>query len=366
MASKKFSAALTVFCCILALAVGFVAAFLIYSYITRPQGGDTYASGDLTFHFMELGNDSAGDSIYIKAGDADILIDAGSTRSSTDTTAAYMEEYVADGTLEYVIVTHADSDHIAGFAGDSDSPSMFDRFECETIIGFPRTNKNTNVYRDYVAQRDEAVAEGAVYYTALECWNGENGAQRTYALSDGIEMHILYNYFYEHDSSDENNYSVCVLFSQGDRNFLFTGDLEQEGEEYLVQYNDLPEVELYKAGHHGSKTSSNDCLLEVIRPKIVCVCCCAGTDEYTDTKENQFPTQAMIDRVAPYTDAVYVVSQVADNEVGYAPMNGNIRVISSADGVRVESSAGEGGAAVKLKDTAWFLENRTMPAAWAA
>ena len=235
---------------------------------------------------------------------------------------------------------------------------MFDRFECETIIGFPRTNKDTVIYTDYRAQLGEAVAEGSVYYTALECWNGENGAQRTYTLSDGIEMSILYNYFYEHDSADENNYSVCVLFSQGDRHFLFTGDLEEEGEEYLVQYNDLPQVELFKAGHHGSKTSSNECLLEVIRPKIVCVCCCAGTDEYTDIKENQFPTQAMIDRIAPYTDAVYVTSQFADNGDGYTSMNGNIVVTSSAgSNVTVRGSVND----VKLKDTAWFLENRTMP-----
>ena len=363
MAKKRFRVAFTVFCCILALVIGFVAAFFLYSYWKRPQGGDAYVSGDLSFHFMELGNSSTGDSIYIKAGDADILIDAGSTRSSSDTTAAYMEEYVTDGTLEYVIVTHADSDHIAGFAGDSDSPSMFDRFECETIIGFPRTNKDTVIYTDYRAQLEEAVAEGSAYYTALECWNGENGAQRTYTLSDGIEMSILYNYFYEHDSADENNYSVCVLFSQGDRHFLFTGDLEEEGEEYLVQYNDLPQVELFKAGHHGSKTSSNECLLEVIRPEIVCVCCCAGTDEYTDIKENQFPTQAMIDRIAPYTDAVYVTSQFADNGDGYTSMNGNIVVTSSAgSNVTVRGSVND----EKLKDTAWFLENRTMPQVWAA
>ena len=105
MAKKRFRVAFTVFCCILALVIGFVAAFFLYSYWKRPRGGDAYVSGDLSFHFMELGNSSAGDSIYIKAGDADILIDAGSTRSSADTTAAYMEEYVTDGTLEYVIVT---------------------------------------------------------------------------------------------------------------------------------------------------------------------------------------------------------------------------------------------------------------------
>ena len=104
-----------------------------------------------------------------------------------------------------------------------------------------------------------AVAAGAVHYTALQCWNQTDGAQRVYEVSDGVEMEILYNYYYENESKDENNYSVCLMFNQGDKHFLFTGDLEEDGEEQLVVYNQLPKVELFKAGHHGSKTSSNDC-----------------------------------------------------------------------------------------------------------
>ena len=362
MAKKNFSLGLTIFACLLALIIGFVAAFFIYTYASRETGGDVYVSGDLSIHFMELGNEYAGDSVYIKAGETDILIDAGSRASSTDTTSEYIDQYCTDGVLEYVIATHADQDHIAGFAGSDSSPSIFDRYECEVIIDFPRTDKDTQTYKKYVANRDAEVEAGATHYTALQCWNEEDGAQKVYELSDGIEMEILYNYYYEHDSADENNYSVCLMINQGDRHFLFTGDLEEEGEAYLVENNTLPKVEIFKAGHHGSKTSSTDRLLQVIQPKIVCVCCCAGTDEYTDTKENQFPTQAMIDRVAPYTDKVYVTSQVDESaESGYRSMNGNIVVTSGRDGVTVECSENN----TLLKDTAWFKANRTMPDAWA-
>ena len=361
MAEKRFSGGKTFLACFLALVIGFLAAFLLYTYLRRPSGGDVYVSGDLSFHFMELGNKYAGDSIYIKAGDADILIDAGSRASSTETTSAYIDQYCTDGVLEYVIATHADQDHIAGFAGSSSSPSIFDRYECEVIIDFPLTDKDSQTYENYVAKRDAEVEAGAVHYTALECYNNENGAQRVYQLSDGVEMEILYNYFYENRSADENNYSVCLLFNQGDKHFLFTGDLEEEGEEYLVQYNELPEVELFKAGHHGSKTSSNDCLLSVIRPKIVCVCCCAGTDEYTDEPANQFPTQDMIDRVAKYTVRVYVTSLGDESaEDGFVSMNGNIVVTSNRSGVSVRCSNND----VLLKDTDWFKANRTAPSQW--
>lgn len=363
MAKKKFSAGLTVVSCFLALVIGFAAAFFLYTYLTRPKGGDVYVSGDLSIHFMELGNKYAGDSIYIKAGDTDILIDAGSTAGSTETTSAYIDRYCTDGVLEYVIATHADQDHIAGFAGSSSSPSIFERYECEVIIDFPRTDKTSQTYQKYVENRDAEVEEGAKHYTALQCCNNEDGAQRVFEVSDGIEMEILYNYYYENSSPDENNYSVCLMFNQGDKHFLFTGDLEEEGEKHLVENNDLPEVELFKAGHHGSKTSSTDALLSVIKPKIVCVCCCAGTDEYTDTPANQFPTQDMIDRVAAYTDRVYVTSLGDESaEDGYTSMNGNIVVTSDRSGVSVNCSASN----TLLKDTEWFKNNRKMPQEWAA
>ena len=128
MAKKKFSLGLTIFACLLALIIGFVAAFFIYTYASRETGGDVYVSGDLSIHFMELGNEYAGDSVYIKAGETDILIDAGSRASSTDTTSEYIDQYCTDGVLEYVIATHADQDHIAGFAGSNTSPSIFERY----------------------------------------------------------------------------------------------------------------------------------------------------------------------------------------------------------------------------------------------
>ncbi len=372
--AKKFSVGKTVIACFLALVIGFIAAFFLWAYMHRKTESDSiYVSGDLQFHFMQLGNNYTGDSIYIKAGDTDILIDAGSRADSTDTTSEYIDQFCTDGVLEYVIATHADQDHIAGFAGSNGFPSIFERYECKTIIDFARTNKTTNVYKKYVENRDAEVEAGAVHYTALECWEETNGAKRSYEISDGVTMNILYTKFYEEHTSDENNYSVCLLFTQGERNFLFTGDLEKEGEESLVESNVLPKVELFKAGHHGSGTSSGDALLSVIQPKIICVCCCAGSVEYTQNLENTFPYQTTIDRFAKYTDQVYVttygtIELTKDDEgndkyvnTGFAPLHGNIVVTSKSSGVSVKCSANDG---VLLKDTEWFKNNRETPTEW--
>lgn len=346
----------------------------LYSYITGDKSSVITVNGELSIHFMMLGNEYSGDCTYIKAGDVDILVDAGSRAGSVATIKEYLDEFVSDGILEYVIVTHADRDHIAGFSA---SNSLFDEYTCETIIDFPLTNKesttssgNASEYGKYVINRDEEIVNGAKHYTALECYNNVGEAKRTYSLTDEISLTFLYQKFYEQSSNDENNYSVCFMLTHGDRNFLFTGDLEKEGEQSLIQENSLPEVELFKAGHHGSPTSSNDLLLTVIKPKIVCMCCCAGSVEFTTNLANTFPSQAFIDRVSKYTDKVYVpiyIDVVYNSEKGkyenaeqYNELNGNISVVSSSDGVIVKGSNND----TKLKDTDWFKNNRTMPTAW--
>ena len=388
--AKKYpKAVIAIAVILLIIALAFLIVYLVKPEIFdrfRPNGdngGDTPSgevsegnladikNSELSIHFLKFDNDKAGDCTLIKCGDTEVLIDAGSTQASASTIKTYVNEYCTDGVLEYVIATHADQDHIAGMVGTS-SKGVYNgvlySYKVGTIIRFDRSNKklttdkgNPTLYANFLQAVDHAKQEGASVFTASQCWYGRDGAERTYYLDADkkVSLNILYNYYYENSSTDENNYSVCTLLSQetedGKKHYLFTGDLEEKGEEYLVQYNtDLPEVELFKAGHHGSPTSSNDCLLSKIKPKYVTVCCCAGTDEYTKTPANQFPSQAFIDRVSKYTDCVYVTNMISTNADGYEPMNGNIVFYVSGKELKLWCSNGN----TKLKDTEWFKANR--------
>ncbi len=323
------------------------------------QTEQTVVDGDLQIHFLELGNKYTGDCTYIKAGDVDILIDAGSRTTSVSTIQNYINQYVTDNKLEYVIVTHAHQDHYAGFT--LKNGSLFDLYEVDVIIDFALTNQKstgTSMYDKYIAERDAEIEAGATHYTAAQCITEQ---KNVFALTDEITLTVLDSAYYFEQSASENNYSVCTMLTYGENHYLFTGDLEKEGEQALIERNDLPEVALYKAGHHGSKTSSTDALLEVISPEIVCMCCCAGSPEFKAAPENTFPTQAMIDRVAPYTDKVYVTSLCVNYDNNeFTSLNGNITVTANEQAVSVSCSASE----LRLKFTDWFKQNRTMPAAW--
>ena len=319
---------------------------------------ETYA--DFSVHFLELGNQYAGDCTYIKAGDVDILIDAGSRKDSASTIHSYIKNYCTDGVLEYVIATHAHQDHIAGFVGNNNQ-GIFDLYKVGTLFDFPRANSTSQIYGNYKTKRDSLIAKGTKHYTALQWWKEEKGLTQSIEIADGVTMNVLYQKYYETSTSNENDNSVCVMFSRGDDHYLFTGDLESAGETSLAQSNNLPKVKLYKAGHHGSKTSSNTVLMQKIQPEIVGVCCCAGSNEYTDNNLNKFPTQDFINRVAPYTDKIYVTSLAVNNSsgktTGYKSMNGNIMISAKGNAVTVNCSNNN----TILKETEWFKANRTWP-----
>ena len=319
---------------------------------------------DFQIHFLELGNEYAGDCTYIKAGENDILIDAGSRKGSATTIKSYVDQYCTDGVLEYVIATHAHQDHIAGFVGNSSGSTrtgILYQYDVEMIIDYPLSDATSQISKDYETAVDLCVQNGAINYNAAQCFNEEDGAKATYSLGEGMSFTILYNYYYFNSAKgtegEENNYSVCTLFTYNDLNFLLTGDLEQEGEEYMAAYYDssteektLPHCVLFKSGHHGSKTSSNECLLELITPDVCTVCCCAGSTEYTANYNNIFPTQDFITRIAKYTDLVYVTSVFNEKTLEFESLNGDI--IISSNGVNTGIFGSNN--ITKLKDTEWF------------
>lgn len=389
--SKVLKVILSIFCFILGAAVGALGclihttpdSYAIPDAIT-PNGtvvagsinAQTVKQQDLSIHFLELGNKHTGDCTLIKVGDTEMLIDAGSKTSSISTIKAYLDNYV-EGSLDYVVVTHAHEDHYAGFATNESTNSIFDLYEVDNIIDFGTgTTKEvtddgkTNMFENYLRERDAEIEASATYTPVQDFFNGS--AERRFELGTGTGVYVemLYHKFYDQEEAEsDNDYSVCLQIVYDEKYYLFTGDLEAEGEESLVAENAvggkneglLHEVELYKAGHHGSKTSSTATLMNVIKPKVVCVCCCAGSSEYTSKNENQFPTQIFINNVynANPEAKIYMTTLCIDYKAdSFTSFNGNIVVCANQGAERTIYFSNN---ATDLKDTDWFKANRTLP-----
>ena len=221
---KKVSKLLLIFISLASLLLGLLIGATSNYIETRPIS-DIIINDDLKIHFLELGNDNSGDCILIQAGEYDVLVDAGSKLNSYSTIKGYLDNYIQDDKIEYVIVTHAHEDHYANFAGNR-STSLLTDYKIDNLIKFSKTNQTTGkMYQNFNSIVNKIKNEGTKIYTALECYNNENGCSRSLELTSSINLEILYNYYYEHDSSTENNYSICFMLNQGDRHFLFTGGL---------------------------------------------------------------------------------------------------------------------------------------------
>ena len=205
--------------------------------------------GQMTVHFIDVGQ---GDSILIQCGAHAMLIDAGDNSCGTKVQAYLENNGVAK--LDYVIGTHPDSDHIGGL------DVIIYKFDCENVM-MPDCEKKTNTYRDVIS----AMKEKNYINTLPE-------VGKKYKLGDAEFTILAPSKKYE----DANNNSISIILQYGDRRFLFTGDAEEEEEQDIVNAGISIDCDVYKAGHHGSRTSSSEELLNAASPAFAVISCGEG------------------------------------------------------------------------------------------
>jgi len=206
-------------------------------------------SQELTVHFIDVGQ---GDCTLITCGDETMLIDAGDNNQGTKIQNYLQHEGISK--LKYVVCTHPDADHIGGM------DVILYKFDCETIF-MTDEEKDTATYRDVID-----TIENKIYKKTLPVV-GEQ-----YRLGDAEFTIVAPSQMRE----DSNNNSIALMLSHGNNTYLFTGDAEEDEESDIVKL-DLPAgIDVYKTGHHGSKSSSSEELLNAITPKYAVISCGEG------------------------------------------------------------------------------------------
>lgn len=208
-----------------------------------PEGTDSR----LEVHFIDVGQ---GDATFISCDGYSMLIDAGNNDKGTAVWSYLKQQGVEK--LDYVIATHPDADHIGGV------DVVLYKFDCGTVI-MPEVENDTRTYEDVVQvieEKDYPVAAPVV---------GEQ-----YALGSAVFTIIAPNKDY---GTDLNNSSVGILLEHGDNRFLLTGDAEEEAEADILANGIDISADVYKAGHHGSKTASTEEFLNAVNPEYAVISC---------------------------------------------------------------------------------------------
>lgn len=149
--------------------------------------------------------------------------------------------------IDKLILTHGDSDHMEA---------------AEEIV------KEILVEEIHVTPNS---IEKEVFYDLLKEVKKRNIPIKEQMAGMGWKVSdIEFHYVWPMDTVYEGNNDSLVLFvKRGNFEALFTGDLEQEGEKELIKhFPQIRNIDLLKAGHHGSKTSSSEEFLKQIKPTI--------------------------------------------------------------------------------------------------
>lgn len=202
--------------------------------------------GVLTVSFLDVGQ---GDAVFIESPTgAQVLIDGGKDRSVLRELGTVMNWF--DRTIDMVIATHPDADHIGGL------PEIFAQYDVAHVV-------QSDVLDD---GSDFLALEGAV---ARESGTNIHTASRgqVFDLGGGAYLEIL---FPDRAVSavETNTGSIAAMLVYGDTSFLFTGDSPQAIEKYLVSLDGTRlKSDVLKVGHHGSRTSSSELFVGFVRPK---------------------------------------------------------------------------------------------------
>lgn len=191
--------------------------------------------------FLDVGQ---GDAILISRGSNQILIDGG---RSGGTLLSGIARHVPfwDRTIEVVMATHPDADHIGGF------PELFARYHVDRYLD-TGARSESQVFALLERARDESETDGITARRGLSV-----------SFPEGGTLSVIYPDHGLSGSGSANEGSIVSRFSFGATDFLLTGDLPEE-EKYLP---DPGSAEILKVSHHGSKHSTAEAFLDTVRPE---------------------------------------------------------------------------------------------------
>jgi len=283
-------------------------SIFVLMIVCPPLGA---GSGNLRITMLDVGQ---GDSILLQLpGRKSMLIDGGSSSKEN----VYEEIirpalwYYGISKLDYVIISHMDEDHISGIREMLESG--YPVRHLITGSTYSKTGFSTIKEIDY----DKLVASSKQDHEGKEISGPEgidpkeydicrlcreNGTswhvmERGDRLKIGeIKLHCLHprkKALYE----DRNQKSLTLLLEWKDFGGLFPGDLGQEQEENILEGLDQ-RVTLLKTGHHGSKYSTGDELLDRIEPVYAFIS--AGTGNFYG-----HPHQELLKRLEEHGAKIY-------------------------------------------------------------
>lgn len=217
----------------------------------------------LTITFLDVGQ---GDAIVIETPRRQtIVMDAGGTSFFTQELWQERREPFDVGedivlpflrhkgirTIDYLIMSHGDADHIGGMQ------ALVENIPARYFLRGPDTHEPSVVEQDLIT---------ALHLADIPIHRATSGTG--WEVEDGVYWQFIQPDPDRVAPSDRNAQSLVLYIAYRGRSIVLTGDADQAVEEQIIETWKLPPVDVLKAGHHGSDTSTGEKWLEAIQPKV--------------------------------------------------------------------------------------------------
>ena len=234
----------------------YISIILIFIILTNTISNKIFQ--EIKIYFVDVGQ---GDSTLIQTIEGkNILIDGGGSEfGSFDVGESILLPYLLDRritTIDYLMISHFDSDHIGGVF------AILENLEVKNIIISKQGETSENLKKFYEITNNKGIRTIIVKKGDIVEIDKYSHFEILFPEDNLIEDNIL------------NNNSIVARFNSLNFSILFTGDIEEIAEKRLCElYSGTDKLEAFvlKVAHHGSKTSSTEEFLELVKPKIALI-----------------------------------------------------------------------------------------------
>jgi competence protein ComEC len=222
---------------------------------TTTASAGANGSGVLEVHFINVGQSVS--TLLVAPSGETMLVDSGDWQDDGEYVLQYLRRQNVTR-IDHLVTSHADADHIGGHA------AVIEYYETEAdgvgAVYDPGLSSTTQTYDEYL---------DAVERYDVTLFRVETGDHIPFA---GVNATVLAPPADRLAGGDRNENSVVLSVDHGNHSFLFTGDAESEEESYLLdRYDAQLNATVLKAGHHGSRSSTSEPLLDAATPRFVVI-----------------------------------------------------------------------------------------------
>jgi beta-lactamase superfamily II metal-dependent hydrolase len=200
----------------------------------------------MAVHFLDVGQ---GLSILVQSGGQNLVYDGGGQSTSSFVVSYLQQQQVS--TIDYLISSHYDADHVSGLIG------CLNAFNVSNVIGADYVY-DSSLYGSFM----DAVSANGLSVQHPQVGDSFSFGTGSFTILSPSTI-----------SSDSNNNSVALKLSNGNDDFIFTGDAEYSSEADMVNCGINLDCDVLCIGHHGSASSTSWDFLQATVPEYAVISC---------------------------------------------------------------------------------------------